>query len=83
LGGIASPETWLNRRSWGGFFVLQITLEVARPLDDYDLQNVKLGLGGDHQRVNAALAIALCKQWVMTRAPSENITQLQKVNNPC
>jgi hypothetical protein len=44
---------------------------------------VKLGLGGDHQRVNAALAIALCKQWVMTRDPSENVTQLQKVNNPC
>jgi hypothetical protein len=59
---------------------LQITLEVAPPLEDYGLHTLRLGLGGEHQRINAALAVALCKQWVMTRAPSEHTSGLQKVS---
>lgn len=59
---------------------LQITLEVVPSLEDYELHNVQLGLGGEHQRINAALAVALCKKWVMTRAPSEHTTGLQKVS---
>lgn len=58
---------------------LGITLEVAPPLENYNLHGLQLGLGGQHQRVNAALAVALCKQWVMTRPPSELHDGLKKV----
>lgn len=58
---------------------LGITLEEARPLEEYGLHDLQLGLGGEHQRVNAALAVALCKQWVMKRPPSEQTNALQKV----
>ncbi|KAG0584413.1 hypothetical protein M758_3G207800 [Ceratodon purpureus] len=58
---------------------LGITLEVVPALENYELHNLQLGLGGEHQRINAALAVALCKQWVMTRAPSEQTSGLQKV----
>ena len=54
-------------------------MEVAPSLEDYGLHNLPLGLGGEHQRVNAALAVALCKQWMMARAHSEHTTELQKV----
>lgn len=58
---------------------LQITLKVAPALEDYGLSDLQLGLGGEHQRINAALAVALCKQWVMTRPPSELHDGLKKV----
>lgn len=57
---------------------LGITLEEAPPLEEYGLHDLQLGLGGDHQRVNGALAVALCKQWVMKRPPSDHTNGLQK-----
>ncbi|KAL3685754.1 hypothetical protein R1sor_003776 [Riccia sorocarpa] len=42
---------------------LQIPLTVAPPLESYGIPNLQLGLRGDHQRMNASLAVALCKTW--------------------
>lgn len=39
-------------------------LQVAEPLDSTRLKGLKLGLVGDHQYVNAGLAIALCCTWL-------------------
>ncbi|KAL2624078.1 hypothetical protein R1flu_008323 [Riccia fluitans] len=42
---------------------LQIPLAVAPPLESYGIPDLQLGLRGDHQRMNASLAVALCKIW--------------------
>ncbi|XP_020087545.1 folylpolyglutamate synthase isoform X1 [Ananas comosus] len=43
---------------------LSIPLEVAPPLDSEKLKGLKLGLAGEHQYINAGLAVALCKCWL-------------------
>lgn len=43
---------------------MQIPLEVAPPLDSEKLKGLKLGLAGEHQYINAGLAVALCKCWL-------------------
>ncbi|XP_002987368.2 folylpolyglutamate synthase [Selaginella moellendorffii] len=42
---------------------LNIPLEIAPPLETYNLGDLKLGLQGEHQRTNAALAVRLCRGW--------------------
>lgn len=39
-------------------------LEVAAPLDYKRLNGLNLSLSGDHQFINAGLAISLCKCWL-------------------
>nr|XP_043614377.1 folylpolyglutamate synthase-like isoform X2 [Erigeron canadensis] len=43
---------------------LDIPLEVAHPLDGKLLKGLHLGLVGDHQYLNAGLAIKLCSTWL-------------------
>ncbi|KAH9614751.1 hypothetical protein KSS87_017768 [Heliosperma pusillum] len=43
---------------------LNVNLQVASPLDPNLLNGLRLGLGGDHQLVNAGLAVALCSSWL-------------------
>ncbi|XP_078178957.1 DHFS-FPGS homolog C isoform X3 [Carex rostrata] len=43
---------------------LMIPLEVASALNSKWLKGLKLGLDGDHQLINAGLAVALCKCWL-------------------
>lgn len=43
---------------------LDVHLEVAAPLDASVLSGLHLGLEGEHQYINAALAIALCSTWL-------------------
>ncbi|XP_068662724.1 folylpolyglutamate synthase [Aristolochia californica] len=45
---------------------LEIPLQVASPLDPNKLGGLKLGLAGDHQFINAGLAVALCRSWLQT-----------------
>lgn len=45
-------------------FQMQIPLEVAPPLDLEKLKGLKLGLAGEHQYINAGLAVSLCKCWL-------------------
>ncbi|KAK9079377.1 hypothetical protein SSX86_001048 [Deinandra increscens subsp. villosa] len=43
---------------------LDVPLQVANPLDSKLLNGLNLGLVGDHQYVNAGLAIKLCSTWL-------------------
>ncbi|XP_048321640.2 folylpolyglutamate synthase isoform X2 [Ziziphus jujuba] len=43
---------------------LMVPLEVAQPVDHKKLKGLELSLAGDHQFVNAGLAVSLCKCWL-------------------
>ncbi|XP_043914214.1 folylpolyglutamate synthase, mitochondrial isoform X2 [Protopterus annectens] len=45
------------------------SLHLCPDLDDFELEGVKFELGpeGDHQRLNAALALQLCRTWLQQR----------------
>ncbi|XP_057547941.1 folylpolyglutamate synthase isoform X2 [Amaranthus tricolor] len=43
---------------------LKIPLEVVQPLSSEELNGIQLSLAGDHQFVNASLAVSLCKCWL-------------------
>ncbi|KAL3652182.1 Folylpolyglutamate synthase [Castilleja foliolosa] len=43
---------------------LNVNLQVVAPLDPIRLSGVHLGLEGEHQYVNAGLAISLCSNWL-------------------
>ncbi|KAL8251902.1 hypothetical protein R6Q59_035595 [Mikania micrantha] len=43
---------------------LDVSLQIANPLDSKLLNGLNLGLVGDHQYVNAGLAIKLCSTWL-------------------
>lgn len=43
---------------------LDVNLQVADPLDPTLLSGLHLGLEGEHQYVNAGLAVALCSTWL-------------------
>lgn len=52
---------------------LQIPLEVVAPLDLKMLDGVTLGLSGDHQLVNAGLAVSLSRCWLQRTGNWEKI----------
>ncbi|KMZ72501.1 Tetrahydrofolate synthase [Zostera marina] len=52
---------------------LNIPLLIAPPLDIAKLNGQKLGLDGDHQYLNAGLAVSLCHTWLKKMGHSENI----------
>ncbi|CAK9185920.1 unnamed protein product [Ilex paraguariensis] len=62
----------------------RVSLEVAAPLDCKKLNGVKLGLSGDHQFINASLAVALCKSWLKSTGNWEKMFQndINKDNLP-
>ncbi|XP_024025430.1 folylpolyglutamate synthase isoform X2 [Morus notabilis] len=43
---------------------LMVPLEVAPTLDHEKLEGLELSLSGDHQLINAGLAVSLCKCWL-------------------
>ena len=43
---------------------MQVPLEVIAPLDLKKLDGITLGLSGDHQLVNAGLAVSLSRCWL-------------------
>lgn len=43
---------------------LKISLQVADPLEPYHLKGQHLGLHGEHQYINAGLAVALASTWL-------------------
>ncbi|KAL9231390.1 hypothetical protein vseg_006624 [Gypsophila vaccaria] len=43
---------------------LNVNLQVASPLEPHLLNGARLGLDGEHQLVNAGLAVALCSSWL-------------------
>ncbi|KAJ9565411.1 hypothetical protein OSB04_001377 [Centaurea solstitialis] len=50
---------------------LEVPLQVIAPLTYERLNGVKLSLSGDHQLVNAGLAVSLCKSWLTTKGSPE------------
>ena len=49
----------------------QVNLQVVPPLDANLLNGLKLGLEGEHQYLNAGLAIALCSSWLQRTGHAE------------
>lgn len=47
-----------------GCHQMQIPLEVVKPLGCQNSNGLQLSLAGDHQLVNASLAVSLCKSWL-------------------
>lgn len=59
---------------------MQISLEVAPPLESFDDPSaISLGLAGDHQRINAALAVALCQKWTERAGAKAQLEALDQV----
>ncbi|XP_071715570.1 folylpolyglutamate synthase [Rutidosis leptorrhynchoides] len=54
---------------------LEVPLQVVAPITYKVLNAVKLSLSGDHQLVNAGLAVSLCKSWLSTTRNWENLFQ--------
>ncbi|PIA54584.1 hypothetical protein AQUCO_00900862v1 [Aquilegia coerulea] len=52
---------------------LDVPLQVAQPLDISLLNGLQLGLHGEHQYLNAGLAIALCRTWLQKTGHSEGM----------
>lgn len=50
---------------------LNVNLQVVSPLHTDSLQELKLGLDGKHQFVNAGLAVALCSTWLQRTGQAE------------
>ncbi|KAL5709455.1 tetrahydrofolate synthase [Ranunculus cassubicifolius] len=44
--------------------LLDVPLQIAQPLDNNLLNGLELGLHGEHQYLNAGLAVALCRTWL-------------------
>lgn len=54
---------------------LMVPLEVAAPLDYKKLNGLKLSLSGDHQFINAGLAVSLCKRWLQITGSWKKLSQ--------
>jgi len=54
---------------------MQVPLKVAAPLDNKKFDGLKLGLSGDHQFINAGLAVSLCKCWLQRTGNWEKLFQ--------
>ncbi|KAJ0521361.1 putative tetrahydrofolate synthase [Helianthus annuus] len=52
---------------------LEVPLQVVTQLTYERLNGVKLSLSGDHQLVNAGLAVSLCKSWLNTKGEWERL----------
>ncbi|KAI3905566.1 hypothetical protein MKX01_036475 [Papaver californicum] len=58
---------------------LMVPLEVVPPLEPQILGGLKLSLSGDHQYANAALAVALCKCWLLKTVNAKDVLTNEKV----
>lgn len=61
--------------------LLQIVLVEAPPLETYEADDLQLGLAGDHQRINASLAVALCRSWAKKRGSEDHIAMVESVSS--
>jgi len=63
-------------------YYLQVHLQVVPPLDANLLNGIKLGLEGEHQYLNAGLAVALCSTWLQRTGHLEvaNLQQNVRIN---
>ncbi|KAL2333294.1 hypothetical protein Fmac_014507 [Flemingia macrophylla] len=59
---------------------LNVPLQVVTPLDPKLLKGLRLGLEGEHQYINAGLAVALCSTWLKINGHLEDsyLKQIQQ-----
>lgn len=62
-------------------FHKQVPLRVAQPLDAKLLNGLRLGLEGEHQYLNAGLAILLCSTWLKRTGHLEDSYLEQSVSS--
>ncbi|KAH9324310.1 hypothetical protein KI387_004488, partial [Taxus chinensis] len=60
---------------------LSVPLQVALPLSLSSLGGFKLSLAGDHQYINAGLAVALCRAWLRSTGHSKDFDLLESVDD--
>ncbi|PKA51981.1 Folylpolyglutamate synthase [Apostasia shenzhenica] len=60
---------------------LGISLQVALPLDKETLGGLQLGLHGEHQYINAGLAVAISRAWLLNTRYAEEIFSNLTTNN--
>ncbi|GMP86617.1 hypothetical protein CsSME_00039328 [Camellia sinensis var. sinensis] len=60
-----------------------VPLEEVAPLDPKILGGLKLSLSGDHQFINAGLAVSLCKSWLRSTGNWEKLFQNVTWNTIC
>ncbi|KAK7290070.1 hypothetical protein RIF29_04229 [Crotalaria pallida] len=60
---------------------LNVPLQVVPPLDVKLLNGFRLGLEGEHQYLNAGLAVALCSTWLKKTGHLEDTTCLEQLNS--
>ncbi|XP_052175745.1 folylpolyglutamate synthase isoform X2 [Diospyros lotus] len=91
LGQIASQKAGIFKPQVPAFTVLQLSeamdviqaracelmipLEVVPPLDPRTLGGLTLGLSGEHQFINAGLAVSLCKSWLRSTGNWQKLFQ--------
>ncbi|KAJ4765080.1 Folylpolyglutamate synthase [Rhynchospora pubera] len=61
---------------------LGVFLKVVQPLDETSLKGQPLGLQGDHQLINAALAVALVRTWLQKTGHGDLISLDGSNNGP-
>ncbi|KAJ1699952.1 hypothetical protein LUZ63_008464 [Rhynchospora breviuscula] len=61
---------------------LGVFLEVVQPLDEASLKGQPLALQGDHQLINAALAVALVRTWLQKTGHGDLISLDSNNNGP-
>lgn len=61
---------------------LNVNLQVASPLDPNMLNGLQLGLDGEHQFVNAGLAVALCSTWLQRTGHAEVLHHINTSSLP-
>ncbi|KAK4767431.1 hypothetical protein SAY86_015181 [Trapa natans] len=59
---------------------LKISLKIAEPLDLKRWMGLKLSLSGEHQFVNAGLAVSLCKCWLQKTGNWDNVIGTKEDN---
>ncbi|XP_042470139.1 folylpolyglutamate synthase-like isoform X4 [Zingiber officinale] len=59
---------------------LMIPLTIVPPLDPKMMRGLTLGLAGDHQFINAGLAVALCINWLQRTGHGELVPQVLLFN---
>ncbi|KAE8724343.1 putative glycosyltransferase [Hibiscus syriacus] len=89
LGEIAGEKAGIFKREIPAFTVpqpdeaMQVNLQVAHPIDASSLNGMKLALEGEHQYLNAGLAVALCTAWLQrTGHPISNFNQTGPLPEP-
>jgi len=61
---------------------LKVSLQVVQPLDPQKLEDQPLGLHGEHQYMNAGLAVALANTWLEKQGHLDRIHVKHSVSTP-